>query len=75
MERTAFSRRFREAYVDPDFRAEDQSISRLEEIAWQIYLVGRKSPFTRKAGPACELGRGHDPNSMRSIAGWFRGRE
>lgn len=49
--RTEFSRRFREAFVDPDFRNEDPSIARLEEIAWQIYLVGRKAPFTRKAGP------------------------
>ena len=49
--RAEFSARFREAYVDPAFRDEDSSIARLEEIAWQIYLVGRKSPFTRKAGP------------------------
>lgn len=51
LERAVFSLRFRDAYCDPAFRIEDQSIARLEEIAWQIYLVGRKSPITRKAGP------------------------
>lgn len=49
--REQFSARFRAAYVDPAFRDEDGSIARLEDIAWQIYQVGRKSPFTRKAGP------------------------
>jgi len=46
-----FSARFRNAYFDPAFRVEDQSIARLEEIAWQIYQVGRKAPLTEKAGP------------------------
>jgi hypothetical protein len=49
--RAEFGERFRQAYFDPLFRVEDQSIARLEEIAWQIYLVGRKAPFTQKAGP------------------------
>jgi len=43
--------RFREAWFDPAFRHEDQSIARIEEIAWEIYLIGRKAPITRKAGP------------------------
>jgi len=51
LERDEFGRRFREAYYDPMYRDEDQSIARLEEIAWQIYVVGRKAPLTRKAGP------------------------
>jgi hypothetical protein len=51
LERAAFSIRFRDAYFDPLFRIEDQSIARLEEIAWQIYQVGRKAPITQKAGP------------------------
>lgn len=46
-----FSARFRATFVDPAFRVEDQSISRLKEIAWQPYSKGRKAPFTRKAGP------------------------
>jgi multimeric flavodoxin WrbA len=48
--RTEFGIRFRAAYIDPAFRAEDSSIARLEEIAWQAYREGRKAPFTRKAG-------------------------
>ena len=49
--RAEFSARFREAWFDPAFRNEDQSIARLEEIAWEIYLVGRKASITQKAGP------------------------
>jgi len=49
--RAEFSVRFRNAYFDPAFRVEEASIARLEEIAWQIYVVGNKAPFTRKAGP------------------------
>ena len=49
--RAEFAVRFRESCFDPAFRSEDESIARLEEIAWQIYSVGRKSPITVKAGP------------------------
>ena len=49
--RDSFSLRFRDSYVDPAFRAEDAAIARLEEIAWQAYIEGRKAPITRKAGP------------------------
>lgn len=49
--RAEFGIRFRATFIDPAFRAEDQSIARLEEIAWQAYAEGRKAPFTRKAGP------------------------
>jgi multimeric flavodoxin WrbA len=62
LERTAFSIRFRDAYFDPLFRVEDQSIERLEEIAWQIYQVGRKAPITQKAGPGYT-----DPNYDLSV--------
>lgn len=48
--REQFSARFQAAYKDPAFRAEDASISRLEEISWQAYVEGRKAPFTQKAG-------------------------
>lgn len=51
LERRQFSIRFRASFIDPAFRAEDQSIARLEEIAWQAYCDGRKAPFTQKAGP------------------------
>ena len=49
-ERTEFSARFRASFVDPAFRAEDRSIAKLEEIAWQAYAEGRKAPFTQDAG-------------------------
>jgi multimeric flavodoxin WrbA len=49
--RTEFSVRFRAGFTDPAFRAEDQSIARLEEIAWDAYTGGRKAPITQKAGP------------------------
>jgi multimeric flavodoxin WrbA len=48
--REQFSARFLASYKDPAFRAEDPSISRLEEIAWQAYTEGRKAPFAHKAG-------------------------
>ena len=51
LERMEFNARFRASYVDPAYRAEDQSIARLEEIAWAAYTEGRKAPLTQKAGP------------------------
>ena len=51
LDRDEFGRRFRRNYVDPAFRAEDDAIVRLEEIAWQAYSEGRKAPITKKAGP------------------------
>ena len=49
--RAQFSVRYRASFIDPAFRVEDQSIARLEEIAWAAYTEGRKTPFTQKAGP------------------------
>ncbi|MDO8458739.1 MAG: flavodoxin family protein [Burkholderiaceae bacterium] len=49
--RAEFGLRFRAAFIDPAFRSEDTSIERLEDIAWQAYIEGRKAPFTQKAGP------------------------
>ncbi|WP_296446153.1 flavodoxin family protein [Rhodoferax sp. UBA5149] len=51
LERAEFSVRFRASFIDPAFRAEDPSIARLEAIAWDAYMEGRKAPFTQKAGP------------------------
>jgi hypothetical protein len=48
--RERFSARFLASYKNPAFRAEEPSISRLEEIAWQVYTKGRKAPFMQKAG-------------------------
>ncbi len=49
--REEFRERFRARFFDPAFRAEDEAIARLEEIAWQGYCGARKSPVRRKAGP------------------------
>jgi multimeric flavodoxin WrbA len=51
LDRAQFSIRFRASFIDPAFRAEDPSIARLEDIAWDAYVEGRKAPFTQKAGP------------------------
>ena len=51
LDRAAFSARFRATFIDPAFRTEDPSITRLEDIAWAAYTEGRKAPFTQKAGP------------------------
>lgn len=51
LSREEFGRRFRTPFKDPQFKTEYGAISRLEEIAWQAYIDGRKSPITRKAGP------------------------
>jgi multimeric flavodoxin WrbA len=49
--RAEFGLRFRASFIDPAYRVEDQSLARLEEIAWQAYDDGRKAPYTQKAGP------------------------
>jgi multimeric flavodoxin WrbA len=50
MAREAFGERFRAAFMDPAFRPEDAAIARMEAIAWDGYIEGRKAPLTRKAG-------------------------
>ena len=50
LSREEFGRRFRAPFKDPEFKVELGSVSRLEQIAWQAYIDGRKSPITRKAG-------------------------
>ncbi|MDQ6679420.1 MAG: flavodoxin family protein [Pseudomonadota bacterium] len=51
LQRGEFTVRFRNAFMDPAFRSEDDALGRLEGIAWQAYSEGRKAPVTRKAGP------------------------
>ena len=48
--RAEFGVRFRAPSFDPVFRGEDQSIERLEEIAWQAYGWPQSTDH-RKAGP------------------------
>jgi multimeric flavodoxin WrbA len=51
LDRDEFGHRFRIAFTDPAFRTEAAAIARLEAIAWDAYVNGRKAPITRKAGP------------------------
>ena len=67
--RMEFGRRFRQSFFDPAFRAEDDAIGRLEEIAWAAYIQGRKAPVTRKAGPEFT-----DPEYELSVD-WLAARE
>lgn len=67
--REEFRERFRARFFDPAFRAEDEAIDRLEEIAWDAYTQGRKAPLTRKAGPGFA-----DPDYDLSVE-WYEARE
>ena len=49
--RDEFAERFRSAFRDPAFQAEQEALGRIEEIAWLGYKAERKAPVTRKAGP------------------------
>ena len=61
----AFGERFRANFVDPAFRAEDESLARLETIAWKAFHEGRKAPITEKAGP------GHADPSYEVAVEWL----
>ena len=41
-----------QSFVDPAFKVEGDALARVEDIAWDAYKEGRKSPVTRKAGSA-----------------------
>jgi hypothetical protein len=43
-----FSLRFRASFIDPAFRAKEQSIERLEEIAWQASTPRAARPPSRR---------------------------
>jgi multimeric flavodoxin WrbA len=66
--RDEFRVRFRARFFDPAFRAEDEAIGRMEEIAWGAYCEGRKAPVTRKAGPEFK-----DPDYDLSVE-WYEAR-
>jgi len=60
MTREEFRKRYLAAYRDPAYRAEWDSIERIEAIAWNGYTNNRKSPLSRPAAegyadPAYEL--------------------
>ena len=44
--RANFSVRFRASFSDPEFRADEPSVARLEEIACQTYVDHCEAPFT-----------------------------
>jgi multimeric flavodoxin WrbA len=50
MSREQFRARYLEAFRDPAYQDEWQSIGRIEAIAWDGYVNNRKSPLARKAG-------------------------
>jgi multimeric flavodoxin WrbA len=50
LSREEFSRRFRARFYDPAFDSMSAEVARLEAVAWDGYIHGRKSPRTRKAG-------------------------
>ena len=50
LSRAVFHDRFMQSFADPAFKAEEESIARVEDIAWDAYKEGRKAPVTRKAG-------------------------
>ena len=50
LSRSSFHERFMQSFMDPAFQAEEEAISRVEQIAWEAYKEGRKAPVTRKAG-------------------------
>lgn len=50
LSRDEFRDRYLSAFKDPAYRAEWQSLERIEAIAWDGYTNNRKSPLSRKAG-------------------------
>ncbi|MFZ3141717.1 flavodoxin family protein [Polaromonas sp.] len=69
LSRTVFHERFMQSFMDPAFRAEDATLSRVEAIAWDAYQEGRKAPLTRKAGPGYA-----DPDYALSVE-WLQTRD
>ncbi len=45
-----FKTRYRERFYDPAFRAREDEIERIAEVAWRAYSESRKAPHTRRAG-------------------------
>jgi multimeric flavodoxin WrbA len=50
--REEFERRLRERFYDPEFQKVERQIADIVDIAWKAYDEYRKSPRTRRAGPA-----------------------
>jgi hypothetical protein len=67
--RLEFGERFRERFYDPAFEPEVDAIARLELIAWEAYVEGRKAPRTRAAR------NGFAKPDMQLSVEWLRTRE
>jgi multimeric flavodoxin WrbA len=52
LDEAEFKRRFAAQFLDPAFAPLATELSRLTDAAWDAYAHSRKSPHTRKAGPA-----------------------
>ena len=50
LSRHAFHERFMLSFKDPAYGVEAEALLRVEALAWDAYLEGRKAPVTRKAG-------------------------
>jgi multimeric flavodoxin WrbA len=54
LSRDEFRTRYLAGFADPAFDAEREAIARLEALAYDAYMDGRKAPSTQKAGPGFE---------------------
>jgi multimeric flavodoxin WrbA len=50
LSRKQFHERFMQSFMDPAFKPEANALARVETLAWEAYVEGRKAPVTRKAG-------------------------
>jgi multimeric flavodoxin WrbA len=50
LSRKVFHERFMQSFMDPAFKPEAEALARLEAVAWDAFVEGRKAPVTRKAG-------------------------
>ena len=48
--RNEFHLKFSRSFMDPAFSSVKNALSKVEEVAWNNYIEGNKSPFTAKAG-------------------------
>ena len=69
LDKAEFTRRLRRRFYDPAFKAVEDEVERIVEVAWDGYKNARKSPRTRPAGP-----RYADPEYELSVE-WSEARE
>jgi len=51
LKRDEFHLEFRRSFFDPSFAAVQTEIEKVEQVAWENYINGKKAPITAKAGP------------------------